>query len=80
MTRFVTCRTCGRYVPDSQVLGRAWCCEECARAYSTPLTDSILFYCDSYPDASSNSSAVSNSSASSGSGASFGTDAVASLK
>jgi hypothetical protein len=35
MTAFFTCRTCGRYVPASQVLGRGWCSEECARAYST---------------------------------------------
>jgi ribosomal protein S26 len=35
MTAFVTCRTCGRYTPAARAVNRAWCCEECARAYST---------------------------------------------
>ncbi|MCX7040146.1 MAG: hypothetical protein NT005_13565 [Spirochaetes bacterium] len=43
MTAFVTCRTCGRYVPAQQVLGRAWCSEECARAYSTCVNCASVF-------------------------------------
>jgi len=35
MTRFVECRTCGRFVRFGEVIGRAYCSEECTRAFSS---------------------------------------------
>jgi len=34
MTQFITCRTCGTYVPAGEVVARGYCTEECIRAYS----------------------------------------------
>ena len=43
MTAFVTCRTCGRYIPSTDSIGRARCSEECARAYSTCVNCASVF-------------------------------------
>ncbi len=35
MTGYIVCRTCGKYVPATEVVNRAWCSEECTRAFSS---------------------------------------------
>jgi ribosomal protein S26 len=32
---YQACRACGRYVPASDAVNRAYCSEECTRGYST---------------------------------------------
>jgi len=34
MTRFIVCRTCGKYTSASSLVARAYCTDECARAYA----------------------------------------------
>jgi ribosomal protein S26 len=43
MTAFITCRTCGRYLPASRAVNRAWCSPECTRAYATCATCGSAF-------------------------------------
>jgi uncharacterized Zn finger protein len=35
VTAYIVCRTCGRYVTAENVVNRAWCSEECTRAFSS---------------------------------------------
>jgi len=35
VTTYIVCRTCGRYVPAANLVNRAYCSEECTRAYSS---------------------------------------------
>jgi hypothetical protein len=35
MTVFITCRTCGRYLPAPTAVRGAWCSDDCMRAFST---------------------------------------------
>ncbi len=35
MTRFIVCRTCGRYTEAPSAVARAYCTKECTKAYST---------------------------------------------
>jgi hypothetical protein len=35
MTSFIVCRTCGRYVPASETVNRAFCSEECTTAFTS---------------------------------------------
>jgi ribosomal protein S26 len=34
VTSYLACRNCGRYVPAASAVNRAYCSEECTRAYS----------------------------------------------
>jgi hypothetical protein len=43
MTRYVPCRTCGRYMPLADALERAWCSEECMRVYSSCVNCGKIF-------------------------------------
>ncbi len=39
MTRYRTCRTCGKYIPAGEgVSSKGYCSEECARVYGTCVT------------------------------------------
>ena len=35
MTRYLACRTCGKYVSAADAVNRGYCSEECTRAYSS---------------------------------------------
>ncbi len=35
MTRYLACRTCGRYLAVAEATGRAYCSEECTKTYSS---------------------------------------------
>ena len=35
MTGYIVCRTCGRYVPATDAVKRAWCSETCTTAFSS---------------------------------------------
>lgn len=43
MTPFISCRTCGRWLPAANLLHKAWCSEECGRAWSTCTTCGSAF-------------------------------------
>ena len=34
-TRYLVCRTCGRHVPAAEAAAKAWCSEECTKAYTS---------------------------------------------
>jgi len=35
VTHYLACRTCGKYVSAADAVSRAYCSEECTRAYSS---------------------------------------------
>ena len=43
MTRWLACRTCGKYVPLADAVNTAFCTEECTRAYAACVNCGRLF-------------------------------------
>ena len=38
MTRYIACRTCGKYLSARDAVARGYCSEDCARAFSACVT------------------------------------------
>jgi hypothetical protein len=43
VTRYLSCRTCGTWVPLADAVSRAFCSEECTRAYTECITCGRIF-------------------------------------